>query len=168
MQSKLGVGSCFWIDLPKGTLKENAALEDFSTDSLLKQGSEVRTILYIEDNPSNIKLVNQIIMRLNNVRLLAAHTAEIGISIAETRLPELILLDINLPGIDGFKALASLKSIDALKEVPVIAVTANAMPKDIDRGKAAGFDEYLTKPIDIKMFLHTIGRFLNANGKEIK
>ncbi|MDP2155495.1 MAG: response regulator, partial [Sulfuricella sp.] len=93
------------------------------------------TVLYIEDNPSNLRLVAQILGRRQHIRLLTAHTPELGIELALARRPELILLDINMPGMDGYQVLEVFKADAGLKRIPVVAVTANAMPRDIERGK---------------------------------
>ena len=124
----------------------------------------LHTILYIEDNPSNLKLVAQILGQRKHINLLTAHTPEIGIGVALARRPELILLDINMPGMDGYQILELLKAESSLKDIPVIVVTANAMPREIKRGMKAGFSDYLTKPLDIKKFLNTVDHYLPDNG----
>lgn len=98
--------------------------------------------------------------------LLTTHTPELGIELAQSRRPELILLDINMPGMDGYQVLEVLKADARLQAIPVIAVTANAMPRDIERGHAAGFSEYLTKPIDVAGFFNILDRCLLPDGKE--
>ena len=113
------------------------------------QSDEQHVVLYIEDNPSNLRLMAQILGRRKHIHLLTAHTPELGIELALARRPELILLDINMPGMDGYQVLEILKADASLRTIPVIAVTANAMPRDIDRGTGVGFIDYLTKPIDI-------------------
>ena len=96
------------------------------------------------------------------MKILAADTAEKGIELARTRDPDLIVLDINLPGMDGFEALALLQSYVDTRHIPIIALSANAMPSDVKRGLEAGFLQYLTKPIDVKEFLRTIDLFLTG------
>lgn len=122
-----------------------------------------RKVLYIEDNPSNLKLVTQLLGRRPDIELLAASTPVQGIALALAGAPELILLDINMPDMNGYQVLELLKQESKLKNVPVIAVTANAMPRDVERGMAAGFAEYLTKPLDITRFMNTIDRHLNSS-----
>ena len=151
--SEVGAGSTFWIELPfeakPGADGKNEESASVGAARLLHPDEALHTVLYIEDNPSNIKLVAQIIGRRKHIRLLTAHTPELGIELALTRYPELILLDINMPGMDGYQVLLKLKSDPLTRDIPVIAVTANAMPFDLERGKVAGFADYLNKPFDI-------------------
>jgi CheY-like chemotaxis protein len=119
-------------------------------------------VLYIEDNPANLKLVKKILGTQPNLSLLEAVNAELGLEIARRERPDLILLDINLPGMDGFAALAALRSDPATHAIPAIAVTANAMKHDSERGKAAGFADYLTKPLDIEQLLKSVRRCLDS------
>ncbi|MDV7399762.1 response regulator, partial [Arthrospira platensis SPKY1] len=105
-----------------------------------------------EDNPANLKLVANIIGRRADIDLLTAHSAELGLELARARRPELILLDINMPGMNGYQVMGVLKASPTTRHIPVVAVTANAMRRDIQRGLQAGFSDYLTKPIDIDRF----------------
>lgn len=100
------------------------------------------------------------------MRLITAHTPELGLELASARHPELILLDINLPGMDGYQVLSVLRSLDSVKKTPVIAISANATPRDIERGIAAGFDEYITKPVDVMHFLEVVNRLLSDGTEE--
>jgi CheY-like chemotaxis protein len=122
-------------------------------------------VLYIEDNPSNLRLMAQILGRRQHIHLLTAHTPELGIELALARRPELILLDINMPGMDGYQVLRVFKADECLKTIPVVAVTANAMPCDIERGMAAGFADYLTKPLDVARFYSIIDKLLWPHGE---
>lgn len=122
-----------------------------------------RTVLYIEDNPANLKLVAQLLGHRQHIHLLVAHTPELGIELAQAYHPALILLDINLPDMDGYQVMEVLKSDARLNAIPVVAITANAMPRDIVRGMAAGFKDYLTKPLDIAQFYATIDRLLGID-----
>ena len=106
-------------------------------------------MLYVEDNPANLKLMETLIDRMEGITMLSAHTGELGLELAEARKPDVIILDINLPGIDGFQALHRLKESETTRDIPVIALTANAMPSEVERGLDAGFHRYLTKPIRI-------------------
>jgi CheY-like chemotaxis protein len=114
---------------------------------------DARTILYIEDNPANLRLVTQLLSRLPNLHMWSAHEPLLGLEVAVDKKPDLILLDINLPGIDGFEVLRLLKENKETRDIPVIAISANAMPRDIERGFEAGFVDYITKPIDINKLL---------------
>jgi len=109
----------------------------------------MKSILYVEDNQANTRLMNKIIERLDDFVLYTAPTAELGLEIAREKQPSVIILDINLPGMDGYEALGKLQSFDETKNIPVMALSANAMPSDLERGAAAGFKKYLTKPINI-------------------
>jgi signal transduction histidine kinase/CheY-like chemotaxis protein len=162
VESSPGEGSRFFFELAIG---EKPAIEGEETDPSLiiarTDETEV-TLLHVEDNPANRALVARILERRPHVKILAADTAEKGIELARTRDPDLIVLDINLPGMDGFEALALLQSYVDTRHIPIIALSANAMPSDVKRGLEAGFLQYLTKPIDVKEFLRTIDLFLTG------
>ena len=118
------------------------------------------TILYIEDNQANMLLVQDILSEFQDIKLLTAPQAVIGLDLANAYQPNLILLDINLPDIDGFEAFKRLQNMEETHDIPVIAISANAMQKDIDRALAFGFRNYLTKPINISQFKSTVKKFL--------
>jgi CheY-like chemotaxis protein len=113
-------------------------------------------MLYIEDNPTNLKLVEQIVARHINLRLLTAVNGNSGIEIARGSRPEVILTDINLPDIDGYEVLKILRSDPATAHIPVLAISANAMPPDVDRGMKAGFFRYITKPIKVNELMEAL------------
>ena len=115
-----------------------------------------KSVLYIEDNPANLRLVEQILMSLPNLHMWSAPEPLLGLELAMEHLPDLILLDINLPGMDGFEVLKQLRSKEVSREIPVIAISANAMSKDIEKGEAAGFDGYITKPVNVKELLSIV------------
>jgi len=167
VESEVGVGSTFWIELPLEALADQeGGNAPVATGKLhapkLPHGTAQHTVLYIEDNPANIKLVAQILGRRSHIHLLTAHTPELGIELALARHPKLILLDINMPGMDGYQVLEIFKADATLQQIPIIAITANAMPRDIERGMAAGFVEYLTKPLDVMKFHAMIDRLLSV------
>lgn len=115
------------------------------------------TVIYIEDNPANLRLVSQLLSNYRkNINLLTAPEPSLGLDLIDLHLPDLILLDINLPGMDGYEVLENLKQRPAVCNIPVIAISANAMKKDVDKGMAAGFGDYITKPIDIKVLLNAV------------
>jgi CheY-like chemotaxis protein len=116
----------------------------------------LHTLLYVEDNPANLMLVEDIIARRPDIRLLSAMDGNLGIAIARASLPDVILMDINLPGISGISALKILAEDPATAHIPVIALSANAMPRDITKGLEAGFFSYLTKPIKVNEFMDTL------------
>lgn len=113
-------------------------------------------VLYVEDNPANMRLVEQILKQFPEIELIGEETAEEGLVVAEQRQPELILMDINLPGMDGFQALAELKGNETTQHIPVIAISANAMDSDIQLGLDTGFERYLTKPLNLQEFMSVI------------
>lgn len=165
VDSTPGVGSDFWIELPKAqsdTLEARPGAEPMPGADLLEEGSGIarQLILYIEDNPANLKLVEQVMRRQPSRALLSAHTPELGIDLMMQHKPDLILLDINLPGMDGYEVLEWIRGKEDFRETPVVAVTANAMPHDVQRGMTAGFDDYLGKPLDLKHFLEVLERHL--------
>ena len=117
----------------------------------------VHTLLYIEDNPADLKLVEDIIARHPNIRLLTAVTGNSGIEIARVSQPDVILMDINLSDISGFKALNILRSDSITAHIPVIALSANTMPLNIESGLEEGFFRYLTKPVELREFVNALG-----------
>jgi len=117
------------------------------------EGTPLRALLYVEDNPANLRLVEQIIARRPDLHLLTAVNGRLGIEAARASQPEMILMDINLPDINGFEALKILREDPATAHIPVVALSANAMPRDIENGLEAGFFRYLTKPIKIMEFM---------------
>ena len=122
----------------------------------VQHGAALRTLLYVEDNPANLKLVEQLIARRPDMRLLSARDGTSGIALARIHLPDVILMDINLPGISGIEALKILREDPATAHIPVIALSANAMPRDIEKGLEAGFFRYLTKPIKVNEFMDAL------------
>ena len=156
--STVGQGSTFWLELPLGTGNgiPHEAKADVAETKVERIPADERTILYVEDNPDNLKLMEGIIKRLPGYSLLAAHNAMLGIELAKTRLPDLIILDINMPGMDGFAALKELQDLKATQDIPVIGLSANAMPRDITRGLEAGFLRYLTKPVQVNEVFEVI------------
>ena len=156
--SSPGVGSVFSIDL--GTTAPLAAQVAGAPapDAAAAHAGDgaPRLLLYVEDNPANLKLVEEIVRFRADLRLMAAGDGSLGLTLARAHHPDIILLDLNLPGMSGLEVLAQLQREPALRAIPVIALTANAMPRDIERGMAAGFFRYLTKPIDIDRFTEAI------------
>jgi len=116
----------------------------------------MRTVLLVEDNPANLDLVEQLIQRRSDLRLLSAADGNLGIEFARTHRPEVILMDIGLPGISGLEALKILRADPSTARIPIIALSANAIPRDIEKALAAGFFSYLTKPIKVSEFMDTL------------
>jgi PAS domain S-box-containing protein len=167
--SEPGQGSDFWIELPRDVSPPAAiafeAPRGYRQPEAASTALAPRAVLYIEDNPSNLKLVGQILGRRPSIRLITAHTASLGLELAAHQPFDLILLDINMPEMDGYQVLAELRQREETRALPVLAITANALPSDIERGKAAGFTDYLTKPLDIAHFLAVVDQLLPNEGR---
>jgi CheY-like chemotaxis protein len=158
-ESTVGVGSEFWIELIADVAPQLEV--EIETNSAVVQppvpnGARLRTLLYVEDNPANLKLVEQLIARRPTLRLLTAVNGRLGVELARTLQPEVILMDINLPDISGLDALKILREDPTTAHIPIIALSANAMQHDIEKGLAAGFFRYLTKPINVNEFFDTL------------
>jgi signal transduction histidine kinase/AmiR/NasT family two-component response regulator len=178
-ESTVGTGSVFWVDLDL-TSERPAVTGSLTTlqpvDPLIQAGAKPRTLLYVEDNPANLMLVKDLILRRPDIRLLSALDGNSGIKIARAHQPDLILMDINLPGISGISALKILAEDPSTAHIPIIALSANAIPRDIENGLEAGFFRYLTKPIKVKEFMETLevafefakSQLLHAGSKENK
>jgi PAS domain S-box-containing protein len=165
VDSTVGSGSVFWFDLNTSVapcLAPETAESLKVAQTLTQRGAPGRTLLYVEDNPANLLLVEQLISRRPDLRLLSARDGNLGVQLARRHHPDVILMDINLPGISGIDALKLLREDPAMDEIPVIAISANAMPRDIERGLAAGFFRYLTKPINVQEFMNTLDAALDT------
>jgi len=157
VESTVGAGSVFWIDLNVTAEPPAVAPVPRATAPQLDAaGGRARTLLYVEDNPANLMLVEDLIARRPDIRLVSARDGISGIEMAQTEKPDVILMDINLPGISGIEALRVLVTNRATAHIPVIALSANAMPRDIEKGLEAGFFRYLTKPIKVNEFMDTL------------
>jgi signal transduction histidine kinase/CheY-like chemotaxis protein len=159
VESAVGNGSVFWIDLNLTAELQpvaGAAGPTASAGTAVQADAQTRTLLYVEDNPANLMLVEDLIARRPDIRLLSARDGNRGIEIARTSLPDVILMDINLPGISGITALRILADDPATAHIPVVALSANAMARDIEKGLEAGFFRYLTKPIKVNEFMDTL------------
>ena len=159
VESTVGVGSVFWIELNSAAALQLAA----DTDKPLaprqardQHGAALHTLLYVEDNRANMQLVEQLIARRPGMRLLSAGDGTRGIVLARIHQPDVILMDINLPGISGIQALKILREDPVTAHIPVLAISANAMPRDIQKGLEAGFFRYLTKPIKVNEFMEAL------------
>jgi len=161
VESAVGVGSVFWVELNRAAAPQLAtgagdAAVPAPGPMHARSVAAQRTLLYVEDNPANLKLVEQLIARRPDIRLLSASDATRGIEIAREHRPDVILMDINLPGMSGIRALHILREDPLTQRIPVVAISANAMPHDIRRGLEAGFFRYLTKPIKVIAFMETL------------
>ena len=167
VESSVGKGSVFWIELglTNGPSTVGAASSPAATIVDAKSELALRTVLYVEDNPANLMLVEDLLARRPDIHLLTARDGAQGIEIARATQPDVILMDINLPGISGIKALGFLAEDPLTAHIPVIALSANAMPGDVEKGLEIGFFRYLTKPIKVPEFMDTLGvalRFGNS------
>ena len=154
--STVGVGSVFWIELVMAAAPPLIVSKPESPRPVLPpvQGAlPLRTVLYIEDNSANLELIKQLIARRPDLHLRCAPDGERGIASARIHQPEVILMDINLPGMSGIEAMKILRDDLAMAHIPIIALSANAMPHDVKKGMEAGFFNYVTKPIDVKQFM---------------
>ena len=167
VNSVVGKGSEFWIELVRCIPPQQAAEKlPGANTAATPQDARPCTLLYVEDNPANMLLVEQIIKDRTNVKILGAHYGQLGIELARTHLPDVILLDINLPDISGIEILKILSKDTATRHIPVLALSANAMQIDIDRGLEAGFFRYLTKPIRVNEFLNALDEALKVSNPE--
>ncbi len=157
VKSTAGVGSEFRVELIRAA--PQPADGDILPAALAPQAKEVaalRKLLYVEDNPANLMLVEEIMAEQPGVHMLSARDGNAGIALARTHLPDVILMDINLPGISGVEAMNILRNDPATKHIPIIAISANAMEYDRTKGLEAGFFQYLTKPIKINEFKNAL------------
>lgn len=165
VESQQGKGSTFWFELDQAgnteiiNIEQNKVLAELTKIDAIAAPS--KKILYIEDNPSNLYFVSEVINQHSPHDLITSPNGKLGVDLAVTHQPELILLDINLPHEDGYAILKKLRETDKTKNISVIAVTANAMKLDIEKGLKAGFDDYVTKPINVQVLLNSINTALN-------
>jgi PAS domain S-box-containing protein len=163
VESTVGVGSVFWIDLV-ATVAPQLDLKPLDLAAIQEPqplaGSPLRTVLYVEDNPANLTLVEQLLARRPDLCLISARNANLGIEMARASQPDVILMDINLPGLSGLEALEILRQHALTAHIPIVAVSANAIPRDIKKGLDAGFFRYLTKPIKVNEFMETLNAAL--------
>lgn len=164
-----GEGSCFWVDLPIATDWSCAWNSDDThpEPSLEVMRDDVSArVLYIEDNPSNIRLMEQFFSHFDNLQLVCCDESFSGLYEARTGNFDAIILDINLPGMDGFEILEILNQDPATQSTPKIGLSANAMAYDIERALQAGFSDYLTKPLDIARLSGVLNRLLDSSAAE--
>jgi len=169
VQSTKGKGCTFWIELPLGSLEQSEKVEEDANDvvqiaPLMNQKRKL-TMLYVEDNKANLRLVTKLFERRPEIKFLSATESLEGIALAKEHNPDLILLDINLPEMDGYEILKYLQKDKLTCNTPVVAISANAMQKDIDKGFEAGFTDYLTKPLNVDTFYSIVDSALLEVGK---
>ena len=160
-----GVQTCA---LPISTAPRRGDEPAPSVEPALNSGAVSRTLLYVEDNSANLRLVEELVMRVPGLRLLSAADGNLGIELARAYQPEVILMDINLPGISGLEAMKILRADPATAHIPIVALTANAMSHDIKNGLDAGFFRYLTKPIVVGEFMAALGTALEFSAAGVR
>ena len=163
-ETELGKGSSFWVEVPAHAADrpERAAV---ATGPAVRppMPTESRVVVYIEDNPSNIAFMRDMVGDFPHIELLTAHTAEIGLELCRARRPALVILDINLPGMNGFEAMRRLREWPETRDVPVVGLSAAAMPRDLQRGRDAGFLRYLTKPVQVAELVEVFDQVLRTD-----
>lgn len=159
VDSAIGVGSMFWVELSL-TSAPQLAVQEAGRAALARPPvpdvTPLRTLLYVEDNPANLELIEELIARRPELRLLSAADGNLGIEFARAYQPEVILMDINLPGISGLEAMKILRADPSTAHIPIIALSANAVPRDVEKSLEAGFFDYLTKPIKVNQFMDAL------------
>jgi len=165
VESTPGVGSTFWVRMATAKGHADAVPEAGAARSDVQApaaGQKQWDVLCIEDNPANMRLIERILARRSDIRLLTADAPGLGLELALAHRPALILLDINLPDMDGYAVMQCLRESAVTRDIPVVAISANAMPQDLARGKAAGFVEYLTKPLEVDRLVQVIDGIIKA------
>ncbi len=171
VDSTVGAGSVFWVEL---TLCAPPRFVDAEAESVrlfrppVTAAVAARTLLYVEDNPANLRLVEELVARRPDLRLLSAADGILGIELAREFMPEVILMDINLPGINGVEVMKILRTDPATAHIPIMAISANAMPGDVRKGLEAGFFRYLTKPIVVNEFMDALGVALEFSATQAR
>lgn len=166
VDSAAGQGSDFWFELPLalGEATQPATAQNLALDGelavALPQIPPVQTVLHVDDNPSNLELVAQLLAQRPQHRLLSASHGRLGLEFARVHSPAVILMDINLPDLSGTEVLEMLRADPATAHIPVIALSANALPQEIQSGLEAGFFRYVTKPIQVHEFFNTLDEAL--------
>jgi PAS domain S-box-containing protein len=163
VESTVGVGSEFWIELIRDDVTPQLAAGPGMLAERAPQAQEntaLRTLLYVEDNPANLELVEQIIEGYPYLRMLSARDGNLGIALARAHLPDVILMDITLPDINGIEAMEILRKDPLTAHIPVVALSANATPHNVLKGMEAGFFRYVCKPFELNEFMCAIDEAL--------
>jgi PAS domain S-box-containing protein len=162
LESKLGTGSTFWVEFATANEQMSFDGSDASVQKSLDMNPHHGTILYIEDNGANVDLVKQIVeMKLSGVKLVTNSAGLKAVQLASEHQPDLILLDLNLTDIHGSEVIQRLKKEPLTRDIPVVIMSADAMTEQIDRMMSLGANNYLTKPIDIGLFLKEVDKYLS-------
>jgi CheY-like chemotaxis protein len=164
VETNLGVGSSFWVELPRAEspLTRLATSEgDFVTRPIADEPRKGAKVLYIEDNLSNVTLIQRILARHQHIHLIPAMSGALAIDLARLHRPDLVLLDLHLPDMPGEEVLRRLRQEPACRDVPVVVLSADATPAQSERLLAAGARAYLTKPLDLKAFMAVLDEVLD-------
>ncbi|MFQ5445227.1 MAG: response regulator, partial [Nitrospinales bacterium] len=165
VDSRSGEGTCFTLELPGGQ-NEDSIPDTFvpATRIIPKVGHREKfSVLYVEDNPQNQLLVEEIFRNSSNIKLQCVAEAKVGLQFAQSHRPDLILMDLQLPDLDGASALRNLKNSVATQNIPVIAISANAMKEQTQKAKEAGALAFITKPINVIEFLEVVNQALKQS-----
>ena len=161
-ESTPGAGSKFWVDLPLHETQSAQPGVVAAERAIASAGAGARQlVLYVEDNPGNVSFMLDLVGMLDDIELVSVPSAELGVDLARVRHPKVVIMDINLPGMDGFEALRVLRADQETKDIPVIALTAAASERDRERGAQAGFDRYLTKPLKVDELISILEELLH-------
>ena len=165
------MGACFWIEFPiVKSVQEQVASSGIAPTSLAGLNGDGKTLLYIEDNLSNLSLIENLLEECAPIKLISAMQGQLGLELAARHQPDLILLDVHLPDINGAEVLARLKAKARTRTIPVVVLSADATKSQINRLMSLGATEYLTKPLEIDRFLKVIEAHfcepVEANGKD--
>jgi PAS domain S-box-containing protein len=162
VQSTPGKGSTFWVELPgaENPLEKIETMVESAPDN--SSGGSSATVLYIEDNPSNLRLVERILSQRPEIRLISTAQGKAGIDLARKHKPDVVLLDLHLPDIQGHEVLMTLRGDETTAHIPVIVISADATPRQVQRLKEAGAQAYLTKPIAVGRFLQVLDETLKG------
>ena len=161
-----GKGSRFWIELPCVRGEHGPAEVNGDTSPHSAAGEKKHyDVLYVEDTPANVQLMTRVLSHVPGVIMHAVSTGEQALETVPKERPDLILLDINLPGIDGFEVMRRLREREQTRSIPVIAVSSNALPEDMNKAREAGFTAYIMKPLDIEDFLRVVTKVLSESAR---
>lgn len=164
--SEHGVGSEFWVEFPmvNNTTPSNASPQQTFIDKSIPELKikQAKQILYVEDNPASLKLMQKMLVHFPVLNLTAVGLGVQGLYLARSNIPDLIILDLNLPGISGYEIVEILKQDPRTQHIPVVALSANALFSDIEKGKEAGFDHYLTKPLNLSELIAVFNDLLES------
>ena len=166
VESGHGQGSMFWIELPrtKSPLEQTRLAKKTITRRPRRADTEKRTLLYIEDNLSNLTLIEEILEERSEIELLSAMQGQVGLDLARQHSPDLILLDLHLPDLPGWEVLSQLKLSETTADIPVVVISADATPSQIKRLIKAGAVSYLTKPLDVTEFFRVLDNTIVTDG----